>query len=84
MESLDRSDKYSGRWVETIVEDHRTPVPGQFAFRWDFPAGWQPLKRQPENRRGTGCRKYRAVIYASGCILWTLPTGQPRTQPDWR
>ena len=37
-ESLYRFDAKTGRWVEATVEDKRTPVPDQAAFRCDFPA----------------------------------------------
>jgi len=33
VERLDRFDKESGEWIEAIVEDARTPVPDQVAFR---------------------------------------------------
>jgi hypothetical protein len=35
---LDRFDNDSGQWIEATVEDARTPVPDQAAFRIDFPA----------------------------------------------
>jgi hypothetical protein len=38
VERLDRFHKESGEWLEAIVEDSRTPVPDQVAFRIDFPA----------------------------------------------
>jgi hypothetical protein len=38
VESLDSFHKESGQWLEAIVEDTRTPVPDQVAFRIDFPA----------------------------------------------
>ncbi len=38
VERLDRFDQVTGQWKEAIVEDHRTPVPDQVAFRIDFPA----------------------------------------------
>jgi hypothetical protein len=38
MESLYRFDTKSNRWVEATIEDRRTPVPDQAAFRCDFPA----------------------------------------------
>ncbi|MBL7134927.1 MAG: hypothetical protein ISS78_12570, partial [Phycisphaerae bacterium] len=38
VERLDKQDKDTGRWKEAVVEDHRTPVPDQAAFRIDFPA----------------------------------------------
>jgi hypothetical protein len=34
---LDRFDKDAGEWIEATVEDTRTPVPDQAAFRCDFP-----------------------------------------------
>ena len=33
VDRLDRFDKESGEWIEAIVEDARTPVPDQVAFR---------------------------------------------------
>jgi len=38
VESLDCFHKESSQWLEAIVEDTRTPVPDQVAFRIDFPA----------------------------------------------
>jgi hypothetical protein len=38
VESLDCFHKESGQWLEALVEDTRTPVPDQVAFRIDFPA----------------------------------------------
>ena len=38
VERLDRFHKESGEWLEAIVQDTRTPVPDQVAFRIDFPA----------------------------------------------
>ena len=49
VERLDRFDKESGEWIEAIVEDARTPVPDQVAFRIDFPA-WLCLQTK-RNRR---------------------------------
>ena len=37
VERLDEQDKDTGQWKEAVVEDHRTPVPDQAAFRIDFP-----------------------------------------------
>ena len=37
VERLDRFDVKKGQWREAVVEDHRTPVPDQAAFRCDFP-----------------------------------------------
>ena len=37
VERLDRFDSKRGEWREAVVEDHRTPVPDQAAFRCDFP-----------------------------------------------
>ena len=48
VERLDRFDKESGGWLEAIVEDSRTPVPDQVAFRVDFP-DW--LKSQTQRNR---------------------------------
>jgi len=49
VERLDRFDKEDDCWVEAVVEDHRTPVPEQAAFRCDFPAWLASLPRR--NRR---------------------------------
>jgi hypothetical protein len=38
VERLDSFHKESGQWLEAIVEDARTPVPDQVAFRIDFPS----------------------------------------------
>lgn len=45
---LDRFDRNEADWMEVLVEDHRTPVPDQVAFRIDFPA-W--LESQPPQKR---------------------------------
>lgn len=49
VERLDRFDEEEGQWVEAVVEDDRTPVPDQAAFRCDFPAWLGSLTRR--NRR---------------------------------
>ena len=38
VERLDRYDRQDGQWIEAVVEDHRTPVADQAAFRCDCPA----------------------------------------------
>lgn len=43
---MDRFDKEAGEWIEAVVEDHRTPVPEQVAFRCDFPAWLETLPRR--------------------------------------
>lgn len=45
---LDHQDPYTGQWREAVVEDHRTPVPDQAAFRIDFPR-W--LGKHPARQR---------------------------------
>lgn len=47
--SLDRYDREADEWIEAVVEDHRTPVPDQVAFRIDFPAWLTLLSKR--NRR---------------------------------
>lgn len=47
--TLDRFDKDEGKWLEAVVEDRRTPVPDQAAFRIDFPA-W--LNSYSDRKRG--------------------------------
>ncbi len=37
MERLDHYDRNDDAWIEAVVEDHRTPVADQVAFRLDFP-----------------------------------------------
>ena len=49
VERLDRFDREADEWLEAIVEDHRTPVPDQVAFRIDFPNWLTRLSRR--NRR---------------------------------
>ena len=48
VEHLDRFDKQQDEWREVLVEDRRTPVPDQVAFRIDFP-DW--LSRQTKRKR---------------------------------
>jgi hypothetical protein len=38
VERLDLHKKEIGGWLEAVVEDRRTPIPEQVAFRCDFPA----------------------------------------------
>lgn len=49
VESLNRFDKHVGEWIEAVIEDTRTPVPDQAAFRCDFPE-WLTT-HSPRNRR---------------------------------
>ena len=49
VERLDRFDEDDDQWIEAVVEDPRTPVPDQVAFRCDFPAWLDMLSRR--NRR---------------------------------
>ena len=37
VERISRFDKETGMWIDAVVEDSRTPVPDQVAFRIDFP-----------------------------------------------
>ncbi len=46
VERLDRFDQVTGQWKEAIVEDLRTPVPDQVAFRIDFPAWLGSLSKR--------------------------------------
>ena len=46
VERLDRFDTKRGEWREAVVEDHRTPVPDQAAFRCDFPEWLKTLTRR--------------------------------------
>ena len=48
VERLDRFDEQRGEWREAIVEDDKTPVPDQAAFRCDYPV-W--LKSLPNRER---------------------------------
>lgn len=49
VDRLDRFDEHNNEWIEAVVEDHRTPIPDQAAFRCDFPAWLTTLGRR--NRR---------------------------------
>lgn len=49
VERLDRFDQNDHAWVAAVVEDGRTPVPDQVAFRCDFPAWLDTLPGR--NRR---------------------------------
>jgi DNA-directed RNA polymerase sigma subunit (sigma70/sigma32) len=49
VERLDHFDREEDQWIEAVVEDSRTPVPDQVAFRCDFPAWLETLPRR--NRR---------------------------------
>ena len=46
VERLDHRRKDTGEWNEAIVEDSRTPVPEQVAFRIDFPQWLARLTRR--------------------------------------
>ena len=46
IESLDRFDKHAGEWIEATIEDDKTPVPDQAAFRCDFPIWLTTLSRR--------------------------------------
>ena len=49
VERLERASCYEGQWSEAVVEDMRTPVADQAAFRVDFPVWLAQLP--PRNRR---------------------------------
>lgn len=49
VERIDRSDPATGQWVEAVVEDTKTPVADQAAFRCDFPAWLR--KQKPRDAR---------------------------------
>jgi hypothetical protein len=46
LESLDGFDRVEGEWLEAVVEDDRTPIPDQVAFRIDFPRWLGLLSRR--------------------------------------
>jgi hypothetical protein len=46
VERLDSQERDTGEWCEAIVEDRRTPVPEQVAFRIDFPRWLAGLPRK--------------------------------------
>lgn len=48
VQRLDRQNSETGHWAEAVVEDYRTPVADQAAFRIDFP-DW--LRLQPHRDR---------------------------------
>ena len=76
VERLDRFDKESGEWLEAVVEDSRTPVPDQVAFRIDFP-DWLKLAdpTKSPHRRSPG----RGEYHRRGCqaIRGLLGPNQP-------
>jgi len=43
VERLDRQNHETGEWAEAVIEDYRTPVADQAAFRIDFPE-WLGLR----------------------------------------
>lgn len=49
LESLDRFDKVEGEWIEAVVEDDRTSIGDQVAFRIDFPR-WLGLLTRRDRR----------------------------------
>ena len=49
VERLDLFDRDTGGWSEAVVEDRRTPVPEQAAFRIDFPR-WLGLFSKRDRR----------------------------------
>ena len=49
VERLENCDDGGGEWADFVLEDRRTPVPDQAAFRCDFPA-WLETQ-SPRNRR---------------------------------
>lgn len=46
VERLDRYNNHEEQWLEAVVQDHRTPVPDQAAFRCDFPTWLARLPRR--------------------------------------
>jgi hypothetical protein len=49
VERLDRQNRDTGQWAEAVVEDYRTPVADQAAFRVDFPE-WLGLQTDRDRR----------------------------------
>lgn len=49
VERLDHFDRDEGAWLEAVVEDRRTPVADQVAFRVDFPA-WLAIRSRRDRR----------------------------------
>lgn len=46
LERLNRYDARQDAWCDVVVEDRKTPVPDQAAFRIDFPAWLRQLSRR--------------------------------------
>ena len=46
VERLDRFNRREGEWQEAVVEDYRTPIPDQAAFRIDFPRWLRTLSKR--------------------------------------
>ena len=70
---LDRFDWREGGWRESIVEDHRTPVADQAAFRIDFPE-W--LARLPVRDRRIA--EALAEGHATGQVARQFGVSAPR------
>ena len=70
---LDHFDLDEAKWREVLVEDHRTPVPDQAAFRIDFPA-W--LETQPLRKRRIA--KALAVGHSAGEVARGLAVSPAR------
>jgi hypothetical protein len=49
VERLDRQNHETGLWAEAVIEDYRTPVPDQAAFRVDFPE-WLGMQTDRDRR----------------------------------
>jgi hypothetical protein len=96
VEQLDRFDTQHREWREAVVEDHRTPVPDQVAFRCDFPEWLKTLRRRDRKiaemlARGEGTTKTAKRFKVSlGRIsqmrrelhdAWTTFHGEPISSP---
>lgn len=49
VQRLDQQNHDTGEWAEALVEDRRTPVPDQAAFRLDFPR-WLGMQTNRDRR----------------------------------
>jgi DNA-binding NarL/FixJ family response regulator len=63
VERLDWFNETRGEWMEAVVEDHRTPVPDQVAFRCDFPVWLKNL-----SARNRQIAKALAVGHTTGDV----------------
>ena len=73
VEHLDRFDMGEGVWLEAVVEDDRTPVLDQVAFRIDFPTWLATL-----SRRSRRIAETLALGHSTGEVAKRFKLSSPR------